>query len=72
MYDLICECGDIDCLRVLTIDRKTYAQITHARLHFVVLPGHERPDLEDIVERQRTYVVVRPRQLPAAPERDAT
>lgn len=71
-YDLICECGDRDCLRVLTIDRRTYEQIALAPLHFVVLPGHERADLEDVVEKQPTHVVVRPRQLTAAEGRRTT
>ena len=71
-YDLICECGDSDCLRVLTIDRHTYeSSIALAPLHFVVLPGHQRPDLEDVVETRPGHVVVRPRQLPPATEATA-
>lgn len=65
-YDLICECGDIDCLRVLTIDRQTYDSIVLAPPNFVILPGHQRPDLEDVVQTRPGHVVVRPRQLPRA------
>jgi hypothetical protein len=68
-YDLICECGDVDCLRVLTLDRQTYDRIAREPLQFVVLPGHERPEFEEIVQRQSTFVVVRPRHLSAAAER---
>jgi hypothetical protein len=63
VYDLICECGDIDCLAVLSIDRTAYEQIAATPAHFVVLPGHERLEFEHVVETRKTHVVVRPRQL---------
>jgi hypothetical protein len=63
VYDLICECGDSNCLRVLSIDRTIYDQIVATPTHFVVLPGHERPEFEHIIDARQTHVVVQPRQV---------
>lgn len=54
-----CECGDADC--VLTIDL-TQEEYRHARSDarwFAVLPEHNRPDVERVVERHDAYLIVR-------------
>ena len=55
----ICECANAGCADQLAIDPATYHRVRqHGRLFFV-LPGHEDPQLERIVERHRDYLVVK-------------
>ena len=57
--DLVCECGDPGCVERISISRKEYEQLRANPTHFAVFPGHELLDFEDVVERNRTYDVVR-------------
>lgn len=57
-FQLICECGEVDCTGALNIGREEYAAVRANPRRFIVLPGHEIPDTEDVVERQAGYFVV--------------
>ncbi len=59
--DLVCECGDPACVDRITMSREAYEQLRADPTHFAVFPGHEVPDVEDVVERNDTYDVVRKR-----------
>jgi hypothetical protein len=55
----ICECGDPACDEIVRVELPAYESVrANARL-FVVLPGHEAPDVEDVVSDRDGYVVVR-------------
>jgi hypothetical protein len=56
--DVICECADRGCLKLLTIERSEYEWLRQNPWRFVVLPGHEAPAVEDVVERHRGYLIV--------------
>ncbi len=56
--DLLCECSDRDCLKVLTIESAEYDWLRQDPHRFAVLPGHEAPALEDVVERHDGFVIV--------------
>jgi hypothetical protein len=56
-----CECGRLGCNRLLQISRAQYEAVRAHPRRFFLLPGHERPDVEDVVERQDDYVVVEKR-----------
>jgi hypothetical protein len=56
---LVCECGRLGCARLVEVTRAEYEGVrAHAR-RFIVLPGHELPDTEEVVERvgDRFFVV---------------
>lgn len=57
--DFICECGDASCMRVVSLTAADYERIRSSSLQFVVLPGHELPDVEIVVERHHDHLVVR-------------
>ena len=57
--DYICECADSACTTTIPLDGDEYARIRAVPDWYVVLPGHERAELEDVVERHDGYVVVR-------------
>ena len=53
----VCECGHADCLAPIELRLADYHRIRSDR-HFIVLPGHEIPDVEKIDHRDPAYVVV--------------
>jgi hypothetical protein len=57
--DLICECGDAKCVQPLSMTRAEYEHIRSDPQTFAVHPGHELPDVEEVVERRKGYNIVR-------------
>jgi hypothetical protein len=53
-----CECGRASCLETIEIPAHGYAAIMRERYRFVVVPGHEEPAIERIVETTPGYLVV--------------
>lgn len=53
-----CECSRASCLETIEISSGRYAAIMAGRYRFVVLPGHEEPRIERVVETTSEYVVV--------------
>jgi hypothetical protein len=53
-----CECGMLECREKLSLTRAQYEHVRAKPEHFVVLPGHEIEDVEDVVEHGDGFVVV--------------
>jgi hypothetical protein len=56
--ELVCECSDSTCSRLLTMPRSEYDWLRQDPLRFVLLPGHDAPAIENVVERHETYEIV--------------
>ena len=56
--DFMCECGDLACTRVVQLTANEYERLRSHPKHFGVIPGHELPDVEEVVETRAQYVVV--------------
>ena len=56
--DLVCECGDADCVRRISMTRAEYEQLRSDPRQFAVHPGHEYPDVEETVERRKGFDIV--------------
>ena len=54
----LCECVTEGCSETIELKREQYDEIRADPSRFFVLPGHERADLERVVERQVGFVVV--------------
>ena len=55
---LVCECSDPLCLeRIEPLPITQYEAVRHNPVRFIVVPGHESPDVKTI-ERHPTYWVV--------------
>jgi hypothetical protein len=63
--DVICECGDINCADRLMVTVPAYERVRSDATLFVVLPGHEQLDVEEVVDVRDSYNVVRKKD-PAA------
>jgi hypothetical protein len=56
-----CECGRVGCNRLVELTVRQYEQIRSHPGRFVVLPGHEMPDVETVVATRQGYVIVEKR-----------
>ena len=54
----VCECGDPNCDTIVHVDVPTYEEIRQDSRKFLLVPGHEAPDAEDVIDDGEGYVVV--------------
>jgi hypothetical protein len=55
----VCECGDPDCEALVRLAPATYESIRQDSQLFFLVPGHEAPEAEDVVDEGDGYLVVR-------------
>ncbi|MCW3013594.1 MAG: hypothetical protein JWO02_686 [Solirubrobacterales bacterium] len=58
----VCECSAPDCRRLVDLTGAEYQAIRQDPMRFFVVPGHERPDVEDVLEEHEGYLVVEKHQ----------
>jgi hypothetical protein len=58
---VVCECGELSCLVQFPIPIEEYRRVRADPVLFVIQPGHERPEAEEVVEEHEGWVVVRKR-----------
>ena len=60
-FDIVCECGDIDCMERIAMPVDVYERIRSNPNHFVVVPAHGRGAVEHVVEAHPTWEVIEKR-----------
>jgi hypothetical protein len=55
----VCECGDGECDTTVRVPLDAYESVRRDGRNFIVVPGHEIPDAEDVVDDRDGYLVVR-------------
>jgi hypothetical protein len=63
--DFTCECGRIDCSETVMMTIAEYEAIRGHSTHFGVVPEHEQPEIESVIERHPSYFVVEKREQDA-------
>jgi len=53
-----CECAQLGCNELLELSVREYERVRSNPQRFIVIPGHERLDVEVVVERHPAYLVV--------------
>jgi len=56
--NLICECGRLGCTEHISVPEATYTAVRADPRRFMIVPGHEVPEAERIVETFDGYVIV--------------
>jgi hypothetical protein len=56
-----CECAQLGCNQLIELSVREYEGIRAHPRHFVVVPGHEDPDVESVVEARAGYLIVEKR-----------
>jgi hypothetical protein len=56
-----CECDRLDCSGVIELSLDDYERVRANPRRFIMVPGHERPEFETVIERHPGYMVVEKR-----------
>jgi hypothetical protein len=55
----VCECADLECAEKLpTVDLGVFRRTRENARRFLVIPGHEDPQIESVVETYAVFLVV--------------
>ena len=54
----LCECGRLGCNQLIELSRAEYEAVRTNPRRFAIVPGHEIPDVEDVVARHERYAVI--------------
>jgi hypothetical protein len=63
--EFVCECADTSCTERVQMALPEYEQVRSNPKWFLIIPGHEEPDYERVIERRNVYAVVE--KLPGGP-----
>jgi hypothetical protein len=53
-----CECARLGCNRLVELTVREYEEIRAHPRRFVVVPGHESPEIESVIDVRPGYVIV--------------
>lgn len=53
-----CECSNDECLQRIVLKPSKYKDLHQNTSQFVLVPGHEIPELERTIQRTERYIVV--------------
>jgi hypothetical protein len=59
---VVCECADGGCTIQFEVPVELYERVREDARLFLVAPGHEIPELEEVVHAQPEYEIVRKRE----------
>jgi hypothetical protein len=57
----VCECARLECIEQVSVPLDVFDELQRHPGRFVLVAGHESPELEDVVARAAGYVVVEKR-----------
>jgi hypothetical protein len=58
VFEFFCECSNTDCTLLLPLTVTEYERVRADPRQFVVAPGHELPEIENVVARMSAYQIV--------------
>jgi hypothetical protein len=56
--EIFCECGSASCVAKITLPTAEYEAVRAHPERFFIAPGHDIPEVEEVVERRTGYWVV--------------
>ena len=59
---LVCECGHGTCAEQISMKPGEYEALRAEPADFAIVPGHEIPDVEEVISRGEEYAIVRKRK----------
>jgi hypothetical protein len=57
-----CECAKLGCNELISLTTSEYEHVRSSGRRFVMLPGHQIPEVEIVVETFDSYIVVEKRE----------
>ncbi len=58
LWDFLCECAHSDCRQPVSLTLEEYERVRSNPVFFAVLPGHERPEVDRVIETTDRYVLI--------------
>jgi hypothetical protein len=58
-FEIVCECGDLGCSERIDITNAAYTALRSESHQFALVPGHEIPEVEEVIADEGSYYVVR-------------
>ena len=58
LLQIICECARAGCTNLIEITQAAYTAVRTHPSRFIITTGHQLPDVETIVDRTTSYLVV--------------
>jgi hypothetical protein len=58
LYEFYCECSNTDCTLRVELHLRDYERVRERGDRFLIAPGHNLPDIEEIVERNDGWWVI--------------
>ena len=56
--DYLCECSDVQCTDTIELRLSEYESVRARPKSFLIIPGHERLEVEDVTDERDAYIVV--------------
>ena len=53
-----CECADIECREHVDLRKADYERVRSDSRRFAIVPGHELPDVETVIERNEDWAII--------------
>jgi len=57
-FEIVCECGELGCSERILITNAAYSALRSESHQFAIVPGHEVPDVEQVIADEGNYYVV--------------
>lgn len=57
--DFVCECGRKECQEIISVAPAEYGKVREDPACFLIRPGHDIPEAEDVIDERSQYWVVR-------------
>lgn len=57
-FEVLCECGAADCVATVAVTVAEYEDVRRHPAHFIVLPGHAHPDVDEVQAEMAGFLVV--------------
>jgi hypothetical protein len=54
----VCECADLSCTRWIDVPLDVYEEVRRNPRRFLIIAGHEVPDIESVVDRGDGFFVI--------------
>jgi hypothetical protein len=70
--EIACECGRSGCAEVIALPRSVYEQTRREPRRFLLMPGHQLPEIERVVSRYDGFVTVEKEEPAAAATAEET
>jgi hypothetical protein len=57
--DYLCECSDVHCTEKIELWLFEYEAVRARKDSFFIVPGHERLEVEEVIDRNERFAIVR-------------